>query len=267
MMKSRLRWIVLLCLCGFQNSAKLQAADLAKLRVSENSRFLVRQDGSAFFPGADTAWAIAWKLNRTQVETYLQHRKEQKFNVIALVAFPSYEDHKVEANVYGDYAFDMSNGKFDPLRPISTPGSQPDNSIEYDYWDHLEYILDVSAAKGMYVVLLPCWGGHVAGGYGNGKDTSGIILHLPESYPYGHWIGKRFKDKKNIIWMLGGDRSAIYGDKDYRNVFQGIAEGIADGVNGVDQRDGRADFSTTLMSYHPQKWAPNSSAWFHNEAG
>jgi len=56
--------------------------------VSKNGRFLVRQDGSAFFPVADTAWAIAWNLDRTQVESYLQHRKDQQFNTIALIAFP-----------------------------------------------------------------------------------------------------------------------------------------------------------------------------------
>jgi hypothetical protein len=44
-----------------------------------------------------------------------------------------------------------------------------------------------------------------------------------------------------------------------------MAEGIADGVNGVDQQNSRADYSTTLMSYHPQKWKPNSSEWFHND--
>ncbi len=266
MMKSWLSWIVWLSLLGFSPSATLWADDLVDLRVSENGRFLVRQDGSGIFPVTDTAWALAWKLDRLQVEAYLQHRKEQQFNMIALIAFPSYEDREVVANTHGDHAFEVRDGKYDPLRPITTPGRRSANSDEYDYWDHLEFIIDSTAAKGMYVILLPAWGGHVAGGYGNGKDTSGITLRLPGAYQYGHWIGRRFKDKHNIIWMMGGDRSAVYGDKDYRNVFRAMAEGIADGVNGINQRDGKADFSTTLMSYHPQKWAPNSSEWFHNDA-
>jgi Protein of unknown function (DUF4038)/Putative collagen-binding domain of a collagenase len=265
-MKNCLIWCVFVCTIYATNTTELLADRLNDLRVSENGRFLVRQDGSGIFPVADTAWAIAWKLNRSQVETYLQHRKDQDFNMIAIIAFPSYEAREVVANTNGDHAFEVSDGKYDPLRPITTPGSRPADSDEYDYWDHLEYIIDVSATKGMYVILLPAWGGHVAGGYGNGKDTSGIILRMPESYQYGHWIGQRFKEKKNIIWMMGGDRSAVYGDKDYRDVFRAMAEGIADGVNGINQRDGNADFSTTLMSYHPQKWAPNSSEWFHNDA-
>ena len=64
---------------------------------------------------------------------------------------------------------------------------------------------------------------------------------------------------------MGGDRNAVYGDKDYRSVFRTMAEGVADGVNGIDQQDAKADYGTTLMSYHPRKWMPNSSEWFHND--
>jgi len=49
-------------------------------------------------------------------------------------------------------------------------------------------------------------------------------------------------------------------------VFRAMAEGVADGVNGIDRQDTKADYSTTLMSYHPRKWMPNSSEWFHNDA-
>ena len=118
----------------------------------------------------------------------------------------------------------------------------------------------------MYVILLPAWGSRVAGDWGNGKATSDIIFNSTSSYKYGCWIGQRFRGKKNIVWMIGGDRSAVYGKRDYRSVFRAMAEGIADGVNGVNQQDGKADYSTTLMSYHPRKWMPNSSEWFHKDA-
>ncbi len=264
-MKSCLIWIVLLSTIYFANTTELWADNLIDLRVSENGRFLVHKDGSGFFPIADTAWAIAWKLNRSEVERYLQRRKDQKFNTIALVAFPSCEGGKIIANVYGDNVFEVNSGRWNPLQPITTPGNNPENSTEYDYWDHLEYIIDASEYKGMYVVLLPAWGGCVAGDYSDGHATPEIIFNATIAYKYGHWIGQRFKNKKNIIWMMGGDRSAVYGDRDYRNVFRAMAEGVADGVNGINQQDGKADYSTTLMSYHPRKWAPNSSKWFHND--
>ncbi len=263
MMKTYLFGSLVFGLILFVFAENVSAQELDSLQVSRNGRFLVHSDETPFFPLADTAWAITWNLNRDQVAMYLQHRKKQKYNMIALIAIPSYDDHKLIANRNGDQPFELRHGKYDPLKPIITPGNSPSNHQEYDYWDHLEFVIDLAASQGMYVVLLPTWGGHIAGSYGNGKDTSGIIIRQPQAYRYGHWIGDRFKKKKNILWMLGGDRSAVYGEKDYRNVFTIIAEGIADGVNGIDQPDGKADFSTTLISYHPQKWAPNSSQWFH----
>ena len=265
-MKRRLIWIALLSVIYFTNTTELSADKLSDLRVSENGRFLVRKDGTGFFPLADTAWAIAWRLNRSEVEMYLQHRKDQKFNMIALITFPSYQDVEVVANAYGDHAFEVNGGRYEPLRPIVTPGRNPENSTEYDYWDHLEYIIDASESNGMYVVLLPAWGSRVAGDWGNGKATPEIIFNSTSAYKYGRWIGQRFKSKKNILWMMGGDRSAVYGKKDYRNVFRAMAEGVADGVNGINQQDTKADYSTTLMSYHPRKWMPNSSEWFHKDA-
>jgi hypothetical protein len=62
--------------------------------------------------------------------------------------------------------------------------------------------------------------------------------------------------------MMGGDD--IPGT--YENTFRKMAEGVADGVNGVNNNDGNADYSTTLMSYHPPKWSHSSSYWFPNDA-
>jgi len=256
----------LLCFAMLTTSTGLCAENPNGLQVSENGRFLVHRDGSAFFPIADTAWALGWKLTRDEVERYLQHRKDQNFNTIALVAFPGVEGEVVIPNAYGDFAFEVSSrGEWDPLLPIVTPGENPEDSTEYDYWDHLEYIIDTAESKGMVVVLLPAWGVFVAGDWGNGKATPELVFDPTSAYQYGRWIGQRFNSKKNIIWMIGGDRSAVYGEKDYRNVFRAMAEGVTDGVNGIDQQDGKADYSTTLMSYHPRKWQPNSSEWFHNE--
>jgi Protein of unknown function (DUF4038)/Putative collagen-binding domain of a collagenase len=259
----------MIALLGFMflaTAAQPRADSLDELRVSKNGRFLVREDGSGFFPIADTAWSIAWRLTRNEVEAYLHHRKDQDFNTIALIAIPAYENGNIIPNAYGDYPLETGNhGSWDPLRPIETPGRTPENSTEYDYWNHLEYIIDTADAKGMYVILLPAWGGCVAGSYVKGAPTEQVIFNDSSAYEYGHWIGQRFGGKKNLIWMMGGDRSAVYGDRDFRAVFRAMAEGVADGVNGVNQPDSQADYSTTLMSYHPRKWHPNSSEWFHND--
>ena len=67
-MRHYLAWTALAAAICFTSATALPADKLSDLRVSENGRFLVRKDGSGFFPLADTAWAIAWRLNRGEVE-------------------------------------------------------------------------------------------------------------------------------------------------------------------------------------------------------
>ncbi|WP_395821362.1 DUF4038 domain-containing protein [Archangium minus] len=45
------------------------ATPLPKLRVSSNSRYLVKEDGSPFFYLGDTAWELFHRLNRSEAVT------------------------------------------------------------------------------------------------------------------------------------------------------------------------------------------------------
>jgi len=42
------------------------------LKVSENKRFLMKEDGSAFFWSGDTAWNLFHKLSREETEYYFK---------------------------------------------------------------------------------------------------------------------------------------------------------------------------------------------------
>jgi hypothetical protein len=44
-----------------------------------------------------------------------------------------------------------------------------------------------------------------------------------------------------------------------------LTEGISDGMAGVDRHDGRADWTTTLMSYQPPGGGKSSSLFLHDE--
>ena len=57
-----------------------------KLHVSpENPHYLAFQDGKPFFWLADTGWEMLNRLNRAEIETYLENRKAKGFNVIQTV--------------------------------------------------------------------------------------------------------------------------------------------------------------------------------------
>jgi hypothetical protein len=45
-----------------------------KLKVSENKRFLVYEDESPFFYLGDTGWELFHRLNKADIEKYLENR-------------------------------------------------------------------------------------------------------------------------------------------------------------------------------------------------
>ena len=63
------------------------SANTCDLKLSPNNRFLVHDDGTPYFPTGDTCWEIPWDLDRSEVETYLQTRKNQKLNMVGINSF------------------------------------------------------------------------------------------------------------------------------------------------------------------------------------
>lgn len=234
-------------------------------KISANGRYLLTADGKPsvarpLFLFCDTAWQLAMNPVRDSVIYYLDRRKAQGFNAITLQAFPS----SVRPNKYGDYAFAHQNRNYIPDQPLTTPGNDPTDAVAYDHWDNLDYVIDQAGERGFYVLLLPTWGSWITGGK-KGVDTTRVIFNPANAYRYGRWLGERYKNRTHLIWMLGGDQSAVYPARDFRPVIRAMAEGLADGTNGENRFDGRADYRTTLMSYHPEKLALQSSAWFHGD--
>jgi hypothetical protein len=247
--------VILLCLLCFGILSPFYAQIL---KVDESGHYLIDKNGKLVFLNGDTAWNLAIKVNREDVIHYLDIRKVQQFNTIALTALFGEEI----VNVYDDEPFEKKDGKPDPTKTLTTKGNNPADAEQYDYWDHLNFVLDEIIKREMIPVLVVCFNSWIVGS-GNGGERDKIIFNQENAYLYGKWIGKRYRKFDNLIWMLGGDRSAVYGPFDYRAVYSAMAEGIADGIKNQDGFDGKADYSGILMSFHPQKRHPNSSAWFH----
>src|SRR5271165_1733347 len=55
------------------------------IRVSDNHRYFVTQDGTPFFYLADTAWGM-FHMTREDIDLYLKDRVAKKFDVIQAVA-------------------------------------------------------------------------------------------------------------------------------------------------------------------------------------
>ncbi|WP_273567604.1 DUF4038 domain-containing protein [Maribacter halichondriae] len=214
--------------CNFSNAQKL--------KVSENNRYLVTETGEPFFYMADTAWELFHRCDRKESNMYLEKRAEQGFNVIQAVALAEIDGLNTP-NLYGE-------------TPLVNNNPETPNPA---YFEHVDYIIKKADSLGMYIALLPTWGDKLdKRGWGVGPEVFG----QKNARAFGNWIGQRYKDCDNIIWVIGGDRNPQENTNQVE-VWNQMAEGIAESVGGYDE---------TLMSYHPQpKEAGGSSTWFHNQ--
>jgi hypothetical protein len=188
------------------------------LQVSENGRFLQTADGKPFFWLGDTAWLLFHRLNREQTLRYLDDRQTKGFNVIQVMLLRSTTD----TSAAGDAALIDE----DPPRP--NPGG---------YWDHVDWVLDRAAERGIYVALVCSWGSLVSSGK----------LHEGNVEPYTRFVVNRYKAKPNLVWVVGGD---VHGDRK-TEVWQTMGRVIKE----LD--------SSHLVTYHPFG-RTQSSTWFHN---
>ena len=209
----------------------------SQLKVSDNKRFLVTADGKPFFWLGDTAWELFHRLNREEAEKYLKNRADKGFTVIQAVALAEL-DGLHDPNPYGELPLEND----DPTKPREA------------YFQHVDFIINKAAELGLYIGLLPTWGDKVF------KDRWGMgpeIFNTDNAKVYGRWIGNRYKNKKNVVWIIGGDRNP---DEKGVATWRAMAAGIVEGAGGHDK---------ALMTFHPQ---PNglqdggSSKWFHKDA-
>ena len=223
--------VYLLTVCGSAG------AQLQPLRVSDNKRFLVTRDGQPFFWLGDTGWELFHRLNKADAEAYFKKRSEQGFTVIQAVALAELNGlHEPNAN--GDLPL-MND---DPSRPNAA------------YFDYVDTLIRLAEQYKLYIALLPTWGDKL---YKNSWGKGPEIFNPSNVYAYGKWIANRYKDRSNIIWVVGGDRSPREHSDDAA-VWRAMAKGIQEGVGGG---------ANALMTFHPQPDGTSSSSqWFQDDA-
>ena len=213
-----------LLLIGLQKS-------FAQFSISSNHRYLLK-DGKPFFWLGDTGWELFHRLTREEADQYLKRRSEQGFTVIQAVVLAEFDGLHVP-DAYGDTP--LIN--HDPTKPNEA------------YFKHVDYVINKAASYNLNIGLLPTWGDKVY------KDKWGMgpeIFNKENAKVYGKWIGNRYKNKTNIIWILGGDRNPR-NESDVA-IWNAMGEGLMEATQGK-----------AIISYHPQPCDLGSATWFHHE--
>lgn len=211
-----------------------QSKALLKLEVSkENPHYFQTEDGKPFFWLGDTGWLTFGKLSREELNTYFQDRKKKGYNVVQVMVL-----HTLAVkNVYGDFA--LING--DVSKPLITSGNDFKNPTEYDFWDHVDYALEVAQKNGIYVAMVPVWGTNVSS-----KDSKVTKADVEK---YAKFLAERYKNRTNVIWLNGGDTRG----NEFMDIWNAIGSTLK---NNTDQLVTFHPFGRTDSSenYHNAKW-------------
>jgi hypothetical protein len=209
-----------------------QAQQLPFLKISSNKRYFQTADGKPFFWLGDTGWLLFVKCTREEAIQYLQTRKEQGFNVVQVMILHEMRSTK---NAYGDSALIRRN----VATPAVTPGNSFSDPTAYDYWDHMDFIINEAAKRGIYMAMVPVWGSNVKNG----------LVSKQQAAIYAKFLADRYKNKSNIIWLNGGDLKG----SDSTEIWKTLGATL------------KKNDPKHLMTFHP-RGRNSSSEWFHNES-
>lgn len=225
---STIRFLLLIC-AGVIAGTKPVFSQSKTLQVSENRRFFTDANGKPFFWLADTGWLLFTRLTREEAAHYLTDRQQKGFNVVQVMVVQALRS----VNAYGDSA--LTNR--DLGLPKVTEGAAFADADQYDYWDHVDYIVDLAAQKGIKIGMVPIWGNAVK----NGKTSPA------QAKAYAQFLARRYRDRPNIVWLNGGD---IQGD-----VVPEVWEAMGSTLRAEDPHH--------LITFHPFG-RMQSSKWFHD---
>lgn len=168
------------------------------LKLSENRRYLVDQNGTPFLIVADSPQGLVGRLTPKEAEYYFTDREAHGFNVLGWM-------NVVCAG--RDYPTNTYAATPDGIRPFTAflPGgsdytfydlSKPNEA----YFARLDHILQLATAHHFAVFLDPV-------------ETRGWLPTLrrngPQAaYKYGQFLGRRYGRFANVLWISGNDFAA-----------------------------------------------------------
>jgi hypothetical protein len=168
---------------------------------------LVDAAGASVWLNGEAAWSLIVRLDDAGVDRYLADRHARGINALVVnLVEHKYADHP-PANLAG-------------AAPFTTPGDF--STPSEPYFAHADRVLQRAAAAGMVVLLAPAYLGF------KGEDE-GWYAEVRASGPdkmraYGRFLGNRYRNQPNLIWLEGGDTPPMAARKEVDALVAGIRE-------------------------------------------
>lgn len=146
-------------------------------------------DGKPLFLNGDAAWSLLVVPSEQDAIEYLRTRHAQGFNAVLV----NLVEHFVGGprNHNGDLPF-VGEQNF----------MQPNEA----YFKHADRVFAEASRLGMIVLLAPAYLGYECGVEGWCAVMQKVSVH--DLQHYGEYLGQRYSQYRNIIWVHGGDADA-----------------------------------------------------------
>src|SRR6266699_2221851 len=194
-------------------SASATTADtLFPLRIEAGKRYLVDAAGKPFLMLGESPQAMIGNLTEAEAELFLVNRKSHGFNTVWVnLLCASYNGCKADGTTFDDIApFTIGND-------LSTYDLSAPNEA---YFARADRMLQLAAKYGFLVILDPAE---------TGSWLSVLQINgLDKSRAYGQYLGARYKDFPNIVWMSGNDFQDWRTSPSEGALVQAVAQGIKD---------------------------------------
>jgi len=193
-----------------------------------------------FFWLGDTAWLLV-KRSPEDVQYYMTNRSSKGFTIIQMMAI------RVNHN-------DPKESSRQPMRNYA--GKSPFTSLDpvilnEAYWRHVDFIIKTARQHGLTVALATMWG----------QDVASLFPDpIRNNYQYGKLLGRRYRSRSNMIWLVTGEYEKINKNwradsqvisDEQRKLLRAVARGLEEGHGGRH-----------LMTIHP---VATSSDDFHHD--
>jgi len=233
-MNSIFRSVVVSSFVGvvFLVAHSVASAQSYPLKKSASGRYLVDQNNAPFLLAGDAPQSLMVNISTADADMYFANRKSHGFNAVWI---------NLLCNTYTAGRSDSST--YDGIIPFTTPNdfSTPNET----YFARCDQMINLAANHGLVVILDPA--------------ETGSFLSVMQSNgqakcrAYGQYIGNRYKNFNNIVWMSGNDFQTWSNASD-----DAVVTAVALGIKDVDTHHIHTvelDFTVSLSLDDPN-WAP-----------
>jgi hypothetical protein len=188
--------------------AAAQAAPAFPVTYSADRHYLVDQNGIPFPLMGRTAWFVT-SLSIADYRTFIDDTAARGYSAIEFhVVNHDPRGNAPPFNGNGDRPFlnrlngTLWNGSLVGYGNINADA--PDFTTPNEaYWTFVDGFLAYCESKGILAFMFPAYVGYQGGDQGWMQE---ILANGPAKIQaYGAWLATRYKNQKNLVWMMGGD--------------------------------------------------------------